>query len=118
MRNRETHTYHCNLVEQDPAFGAIYGINRSSVLNRSRYFNIIDGLPADAMHDLLEGVLQHEVKLLIKKCINNKFFTLAMLNERIANFDYGYYNDKNKPTPISPKTLASDNNSVKQKGTY
>lgn len=43
---------------------------------------------------------------------------MDQLNERLNCFDYGYYNDRNKPSPIIHLTMKSDNNSLKQKGLY
>lgn len=97
--------------------GKVFGVNRLSILCKSRYFSVIDGLPGDVMHDLLEGVLQYECKEMLKIFINEeKYLTLDQLNERIKRFDYGYYNDKNRPSPISQQTLNNANNSLKQKG--
>lgn len=97
--------------------GKVYGVNRLSILCKSRYFSVIDGLPGDVMHDLLESVLQYECKEMLKIFINEeKYLTLDQLNERIKRFDYGYYNDKNRPSPISQQTLNNANNSLKQKG--
>ena len=54
---------------------------------------------------------------MLKIFINEeKYLTLDQLNERIKRFDYGYYNDKNRPSPISQQTLNNANNSLKQKG--
>ena len=76
-------------------------------------------MPADAMHDVLEGLLQYETKELLKYFIRQRrHFTLDQLNFNILSLDYGYLNDANKPTPIAAQTLASDNNSLKQKGKY
>ena len=69
------------------------------------------------MHDLLEGVLQYECKEMLKTFINEqKYLTLSQQKERLKRFDFGYYNDKNKPSPISQQTLNNSNNSLKQKG--
>ena len=69
------------------------------------------------MHDML-GILQYESKEMLKVFINEEsYFTLDQLNDQIRDFDYGYYSDKNKPSPIS-KTLISNTNILKQKGTY
>ena len=69
------------------------------------------------MHDILEGVLQYQCKELLKCFIQeDKYFTIENLNLRIKKMDYGYYNDKNKPSAISINTLNSDNNNLKQKG--
>ena len=97
--------------------GKVFGVNILLILCKSRYFSVIDGLPGDVMHDLLEGVLQYEFKEMLKIFINEeKYLTLDQLNERIKRFDYGYYNDKNRPSPISQQTLNNANNSLKQKG--
>jgi hypothetical protein len=53
-------------------------------------------LPDDAMHDVLEGVLQYECKEMLKEFIlKEKYLTLEQLNDRMTQFDYGYFNDKN-----------------------
>lgn len=69
------------------------------------------------MHDVLEGLLQYEVKELLNELINaKKLFTLQELNRRMADFDYGYYNDSNKPSPITERRLCSPDHSLKQHG--
>lgn len=86
-------------------------------MNKSRFFHVVGGLPADAMHDVLEGVLQYGVKELIKVYINEqKLFTLDELNKRIAECDYGYHNDANRPAQITQKKLASADNGLRQHG--
>ena len=43
----------------------------------------------DVMHDVLEGVLQYETKLLLRYCVlTKKFFTLATLNVEIEGADF------------------------------
>lgn len=117
LRTKAGHNYQCDNIEREPGSGIIYGINRRSSLCNSRYFHVIGGLPADAMHDILEGVLQYECKEMLKVFIyEDSYLTLQDLNEGIKDFDYGYYNDKNRPSPISSVTLNSNSNSLKQKG--
>ena len=54
----------------------------------------------DVMHDLLEGVLQHVIQLLLSYCIEEKkYFTLATLNEKILGIELGYMED-NRPAPL------------------
>ena len=86
-------------------------------MTQSRYYHVIGGLPPDAMHDILEGVLQYCTKEALKVFIfEKKFFTLEELNKRIISFDYGYHNDTNKPAQIQRKKLLSGDNSLKQHG--
>lgn len=41
------------------------------------------------MHDLLEGVVQYELKLVFQYLIKNSI-SLSSLSERIVSFNYGY----------------------------
>lgn len=43
----------------------IQGVKRGSILNNCSYFHILSNFSLDAMHDLLEGVVQYEVLLVL-----------------------------------------------------
>ena len=96
----------------------IYGINRNSSLNELKYFHVCSGaLIPDIMHDVLEGALQYEVKLMLNEMISSdSYFTLDTLNTRIENFELGYMEMKDRPTTITHKTLTSEGSSLKQAG--
>ena len=68
-----------------------YGINRDSILNQLSYFHVCHGsLVPDIMHDILEGVLQYEIKLMLQVMINReKYFTLTDFNSRLENLELG-----------------------------
>ena len=93
----------------------VYGVNRDSVLNTSQYFHVVDGLCPDIMHDVLEGALPYEVKLLLQYSIRVGFFTLQVLNSRLRSFVYGR-DARDKPAQISATTLCSSDNKLKQSG--
>ena len=117
LRTRASHSRHCQLVQNDQALSSTYGVKRSSILNQSRYFHVVDGLDLDVMHDQLEGVLPLEIKLLLKKFITvDKYFTLDVLNERTADFSYPLVDASNKPSPIKQQLLCSDSASLSQSG--
>lgn len=117
LRSRVGHDHQCECFEQDPEFSKIYGVNRRSILCNSRYFHVVDGLPADDMHDILEGVRQYKCKEMLNIFIyERKYFTLQQLNEKIKSFDFGYYNDRNKPLLITRQALKGDANNIRQKG--
>lgn len=59
------------------------------------------------MHDVLEGALELEVKLLLKHFVGKKCVSLSTLNDAIESFPYGGADASNKPSPISSKILAS-----------
>ena len=65
------------------------------------------------MHDVLEGVLQYEVKELLLQLIKVKrLFTLEELNRWCTSFDFGYNNDTNKPSLIGENKLNSADHSL------
>ncbi|KAK9736427.1 hypothetical protein QE152_g12491 [Popillia japonica] len=78
----------------------IYGIKRRSLLNDLQYFKLCESLSVDIMHDILEGVVPLEIKLLIVDLVKNNVIPLDNLNERIRLFNYGELNRCVKPGPI------------------
>ena len=86
-----------------------YGINRNSILNSVPGFSVVTGLPQDVMHDLLEGVINYELRLLLVHCcINCKYFTISQLNDRIKSFNYGYTEISTKPPEITHRCITED----------
>lgn len=108
------------MVENDVSGTASkeYGINRNSILNQLSYFHVCNGgLLPDLLHDILEGALQYEVKLLMRVMIEEEtYFTLENFNVCLDNLELGYMECKSRPTPISMRTLKSAGNSLKQNG--
>ena len=122
LRNENDHKEHCRLVEADKsgAQSKEFGINRDSVLNELEYFHVCNGgLLPDIMHDVLEGALQYEVKLMLHWMIESAcYFTLDDLNSRLENLELGHMESKSHPSLISGKTMMSEGNSLKQNGLY
>ena len=120
LRSKEDHKRYCSLIKNDSSGtqSKEYGINRDSALNGLEYFHVCDGsLIPDVMHDILEGMLQYEVKLLLQYFVNfENYFTLETLNSKVENVELGSIESKNRPTVISLKTLTSGGNSLKQNG--
>lgn len=94
LRNPETHFEQCQLLDGElrTHFSTTYGINRYSILEEAPDFSVATGIPHDIMHDLFEGVVPYELKHLISHCLQKKYFSLDMLNDRIERFDF--VNDK------------------------
>ena len=113
LRIAEVHETQCGELEEAEGdlkehYSKTYGINRRSKLLCAKNFSLFNGgLPHDAMHDILEGVAQLEVKLLIKHCVSQKYFAIADYNHRVENFDYGK-NEIDKPGKITREILASN----------
>ena len=120
LRTQDSYNKHCDEITAfREYFGKTYGINRRSILNNSRFSHVVGGLSTDAMHDILEGAMHYEMKEMLKDFIKTEgFLTLDELNSRISKFDYGFYNDKNKPSPKTEQKLSSNDNRLKQHGKF
>ena len=63
-----------------------FGIKSDSVLNELQYFHVTRGLGPDICHDLLEGIVPHDLAFCINKLIADKYFTLEELNNKFNIF--------------------------------
>ena len=111
MKRTDTnHKNHCAEIQgplQDH-YSKTYGINRQSKLMDITNFSLFNGgLPHDFMHDILEGVAQLEIKLLVKHMVDLKYISLNEYNRRIVCFDYGS-SEGDKPSIITRTILQSD----------
>lgn len=118
MRNQEEHEQYCSDILTNAELSKEYGVNRRSILLDLQYFDVCDRLLPDVMHDLLEGGLQYEAKLLLQHCIEENYFSRKTLNYKIEVFDFGCAVEANRPTTIPHKTLYSADNLLKQKGWF
>jgi len=101
LRTLQSYDQHASVLATNPGQLSCFGIRfTSSFISGS--FLVIDGLPPDIMHDLLEGVVPFEMSLILKYCISKGYFTLEELNSILASWKYGPLDKENKPVPISP----------------
>lgn len=78
-------------------------------MNEIGNFHVINHLPQDIMHVIFEGVLPHEVQLMLYEYIVvTKLFTLEKLNERIACFCYSTEEACDTPTPITYRAVTRE----------
>ena len=71
----------------------------------------------DIMHDVLEGALQYEIKLMLRFMIRNEeYFTVDNFNSRLESVELGYMEIKDQATLITNITLNSTSHSLKQSG--
>ena len=91
-------------------YSKIYGINYLSVLEEVPGYSIIGGLPHDIMHDLYEGIVPYEMKLLLCHCVSQRYFTIDELNERMDR--YGFTD--NQPRPIDPSVIRNCESKIRQ----
>ena len=91
-----------------------------SLLSELKYFEVVSGsMVPDVMHDVLEGVLQYETKLMLKQFIcQDHYLTLQQLNQQIDAFELGYSEVKDRPSLISQTTLQEGEYHLNQSGEF
>ena len=66
LQSITTHMEHLEAIEDNPSQSHEFGVNHESLLMEIEYFDICSGvLISNVMHDLFEGVLQYETKLML-----------------------------------------------------
>lgn len=94
------HIEHCNALTEEPALPSVYGVKTSCALNTLEYFHSTENFAVDITHDLLEGVVQYELKLFFQYLIKNGYISLDTLAYRIQSFNYGFTERKNKSSGL------------------
>lgn len=71
MRTPETYNYHFALLDGPLSYedSVTYGVNFYSPLNDLDTFHVVNQLPQDIMHILLEGVIPYELSC----CLHSSF---------------------------------------------
>ncbi|CAN7948637.1 unnamed protein product [Ixodes hexagonus] len=105
LRTAEIHEMHLKAVRADPDLGRVYGVVSECPFSELEFFDVTNGCPPDIMHDLLEGIAPRVIKLALKKLIQERHFTLELLNNRITSFKYGFSDSTDKPVPIPKQCL-------------
>lgn len=95
-----------------------FGVNHRSILLELKYFDLCSGvLLPDPMHDLLEGVLQYEAKLVLHHCIlEKKYLSFAEFSDILECVELGYMESDDRPTPITKAMLSGTEKNLGQKG--
>lgn len=65
LRNKALQEQHYADLVADPSITSSFGVKRTCLFNDLKYFHICDNYSPDIMHDILEGVGQYEMKLLL-----------------------------------------------------
>lgn len=99
LRTKEMHEEHCHAIQTNPTLPHVYGVKHPCLLNSLQYFNTAENFAVDIMHDILEGVAQFEVKLILQY-VQENFLTAKELAGRIQSFNYGYTERRNHPPAV------------------
>ena len=108
FRTRHLYKEHCDAVAQNTALVHSFGVKRTCPLNELQFFHCSDNFSVDIMHDLLEGVVQYELKLVFQCLVKDSLCTVLTLSERIHSFNYGYSERKNRPGAVKVEDGSND----------
>jgi hypothetical protein len=100
MRTKSNYDEQTSEIAADSSKCTQFGIRFRSMFISGSY-HVVDGLPPDIMHDLLEGVVPFEMALVLRNLIANDCFSLDQLNCIILKWNYGQLDKANKPVPLA-----------------
>ena len=101
IRNASDHAYHVSSVEIDKRLIPAYGVVKKCAFSALESFDLTLSLPPDCMHDILEGVLVIDLKVVLRGLIDQKILTVATFNDRLQLFQYGLNERRNIPALLS-----------------
>jgi len=99
LRNEENYVADVNTKNSNET-----GVKYKAIWYAVDNFNLFKHVAVDMMHDILEGVGNYTMILVINSLIAKKYFTLKELNDRAEAFDYGP-DTNNKPPLLSSENL-------------
>lgn len=77
-----------------------HGVVAPCIFNQLNFYHFLDSPTVDIMHDVLEGVVPYEMKLVLQKLISLGCLSLEIVNQRLLAHDFGKLESKNRPSPI------------------
>ena len=95
---RNTLNYNSDLAKEDVSST---GIKRRCIFNDVPCYDVTQNLLFDPMHDLLEGVCNYDMVLVITHLVEENIITLDAINEALKRFPFR----NSRPPPITPKKL-------------
>ena len=121
LRELSVHLQQCDVLERDRAENSkLFGVKCRSILLGLQHFDLCSGvLLPDAMHDLLEGILQYESKLVLKHWILKEcYISYRMFSQCLEGIELGYMEMDDRPTHITRLVLTNTEKNLEQKGMY
>jgi len=101
LRSKES--YERDIVVNNATF---IGIKEPCIFNKINSFHITSNYAVDLMYDILEGVCNYDMLLILNHFHKNiKSFSFDILNFRLAMFDFESIDSSNRPPLISQDNL-------------
>ena len=86
LRTKSSYDEQVLEVKQVCEKASLYGIRYRSPFNSESY-HVVDGLPPDIMHDMLEGVIPFELTLVLRTLTEHKCLHLEELNNKLVSWN-------------------------------
>lgn len=95
LRNKEQYQHDVESKNQ-----ALTGIRETCLWNDITSFHVTENYSVDFMHDVYEGIAAFDMaNLLYRFVVEDKFFSLKVLNSNLQFFNFG--SENNKPPLIA-----------------
>lgn len=105
LRTPDIHSYHLQCVAEDPSTSSLYGVTGPCAFSEIPSFSVTKAFPPDVMHDFLEGVVPHVIKLLVRSLHREKIVGVQNVCVALAGFTFGHNDSSSKPAPISERLV-------------
>lgn len=92
-----------------------YGLNRRSVMLECPDYDLTQSIPMDIMHVMQEGVMEYEIKCILKVCVEEKLFSVEDFNEELEQHFGQFRKDAfDKPKLLTRAILNANDNKLRQ----
>lgn len=78
---RHLYKAHCDAMAQNTALIHSFGVKQTCPFNDLQFFHCSDNFGVDIMHNLLEGVVQYELKLFFQCLVKDSLCTVQTLSK-------------------------------------
>lgn len=82
-----------------------YGVTGLCPFDAIPHFVVSEKFPPDVMHDILEGTIQHIIKLLLQQFHGEKIVTPHKFNTQLNKLCFGQNDRKHTPVPLTESVL-------------
>ena len=98
LRTSQSHKYHVRSVITDASLMPVYGVHCDSPFSALWSFDVIESLPPDIMHDILEGILPILLSTILEHLNSSKILSKRQFSELLNKFQFCKNDNRNKPT--------------------
>jgi hypothetical protein len=108
VRTSENHIYHVQSILKERDLKVVYGVYDECPLSCLSYFDPVQCLPPDVMHDVLEGVAIFSVDFIIKTLVRRRALNMKTVTKCMQTFAYGRADVNDRPEALSENFVKSN----------